>query len=219
MSDNSQKENGQEAPVAENLAALDTQDDEIPAAAEAVEDVVTAEDVSEAVDEMPVVEGEVVEPEESQEIDLQARLDEAEAQAAEYLEGWQRARAEFANARKRLERERAEARRNATIDVVMKLLPILDDFERAVENAPSEIAENSWFDGIILVHRKMLSILEGENIERVEAVGQPFDPNFHEAVMQEESDQYDSDVVIRELQPGYRLEDRVLRPALVVVAA
>ena len=143
----------------------------------------------------------------------------AEAKAAEYLEGWQRARAEFANARKRLERERGEARRNATIDVVGRLLPILDDFQRAMESVPGNIANDSWFEGVALVYRKLTSILDNVNIERIVAVGQPFDPNLHEAVLQEESDEYESGVVVRELQTGYRLNDRVIRPAMVVVAA
>lgn len=147
------------------------------------------------------------------------KVAEAEARAAEYLEGWQRARAEFANARKRMERDRAEARRNATIEVVSNLLPILDDFERALGSVPEEIASNSWFEGVALVHRKLRSILDNVDIERIEAVGQPFDPNYHEAVLQEESDEYDSGIVIKELQTGYRLNDRVIRPAMVVVAA
>lgn len=157
--------------------------------------------------------------EDGEEPTLEQRLQEVEAQAAEYLEGWQRARAEFANARKRLERERSEARRNATIDVVSKLLPVLDDFERALENVPEHIAEDSWFEGVALVYRKLASILEDASIERIEAVGQPFDPNVHEAVLQEESDDHESGMVIKELQSGYRLNDRVIRPAMVVVAA
>ena len=147
------------------------------------------------------------------------RLASAEARAAEYLEGWQRARAEFANARKRMERDRADARRNATIDVVSRLLPILDDFERALETVPEDVAANNWFEGVALVHRKMHSILESVDIERIEALGQPFDPNVHEAVLQEESDEHESGSVIKELQKGYRLNDRVIRPAMVVVAA
>ncbi len=150
---------------------------------------------------------------------VEERLERTQAQAAEYLEGWQRARAEFANARKRMERDRVDARRNATIDLAARLLPIMDDFERAFEAAPSEIAGHSWFEGIALVHRKISSILEDVGIERIESVGQPFDPNFHEALLQEESDQFESGIVIRELQSGYRLEERVIRPSMVVVAA
>lgn len=153
------------------------------------------------------------------ELTLEEQLAVAEAQAAEYLEGWQRARAEFSNARKRMDRDRAEARRNATIDVVSRLLPILDDFERALETVPDEISGNTWFEGVALVHRKLRSILESVDIEPIEALGQPFDPNVHEAVLQEESDEHESGIVIKELQTGYRLKDRVIRPAMVVVAA
>lgn len=178
-------------------------------------DVTASEDVVEAQD--------AVEEEKKGEADAdlspEERLAEAEARAAEYLEGWQRARAEFANARKRMERDRAEARRNATIEVVSSLLPILDDFERALESVPQDVASNNWFEGVALVHRKLRSILDNVDIERIEAVGQPFDPNYHEAVLQEESDEYESGIVIKELQTGYRLNDRVIRPAMVVVAA
>lgn len=153
------------------------------------------------------------------ELPLEEQLATAQAQAAEYLEGWQRARAEFANARKRMERDRAEARRNATVDVISRLLPILDDFERALETVPDEISDHTWFEGVALVHRKLRSILDGVDIERIDAVGKPFDPNVHEAVLQEESDAYESGIVIKELQSGYRLNDRVIRPAMVVVAA
>lgn len=190
------------------------------------DEVVTVEDVAETVPEPEVQEVDETSeaPEESEAVEAEAlsleeQLAAAEAQAAEYLEGWQRARAEFANARKRLEKSRAEARRNATVEVVRKLLPILDDFARALDNVPETIAEDSWFEGVALVYRKLQGILEEENIERIEAVGAPFDPNFHEAVLQEESDKYESGIVIKELQAGYRLGERVIRPAMVVVAA
>ncbi|HZD10118.1 MAG TPA: nucleotide exchange factor GrpE [Candidatus Binatia bacterium] len=153
------------------------------------------------------------------ELTIEEQLANAEARAAEYLEGWQRARAEFSNARKRMDRDRAEARRNATIEVVSRLLPILDDFERALDSVPEEVAANTWFEGVALVYRKLRSILETVDIERIEALGQPFDPNLHEAVLQEESDEHESGIVIKELQKGYRLNDRVIRPAMVVVAA
>ncbi|MFW6068163.1 MAG: nucleotide exchange factor GrpE [Chloroflexota bacterium] len=178
-------------------------------------DVTAPEDVVDAQDEVT----EEQEGEADADLSPEEKLAEVEARAAEYLEGWQRARAEFANARKRMERDRAEARRNATIEVVSSLLPILDDFERALESVPQEVASNNWFEGVALVHRKLRSILDNVDIERIEAVGQPFDPNYHEAVLQEESDEYESGIVIKELQTGYRLNDRVIRPAMVVVAA
>lgn len=208
MNGNSQQEKD-EVVTAEELLAEET----MPEAGDG--ETVTPDDAQVSEAETVAEEGQAKE----EEVSLEDKLATAEAQAAEYLDGWQRARAEFANARKRLEKSRIEARRNATVEVIGRLLPVLDDFGRALENVPEAIAEDDWFDGIALVHRKLTGILEEENIERIEAVGAPFDPNFHEAVMQEESEEYESGVVIKELQSGYRLEERVIRPAMVIVAA
>lgn len=152
-------------------------------------------------------------------IDLEQKLEDAEAKAAEYLDGWQRARAEYANARKRLERDRAEAFLNASVEYAKKLLPIMDDFDRALDNAPESIEEDSWFEGILLVQRKLKGILDDLGVEKIEATGQVFDPNFHEALALREADGVDSGLVIEELQSGYRLGERVIRPALVNVSA
>ena len=222
MNEDALRQNGQEAADVEEAATLQMEDKEKP-----VEDVASGEMEDVASGEM--IEGELVSEEEADQsedgesteeaLSLAEQLEAAEAKAAEYLDGWQRARAEFANAKKRLEKSRVEARRNATVEVIGKLLPILDDFERALENAPEEIAEHGWFEGIALIDRKLRDILKSENIERIETVGQPFDPNLHEAVLQEESDDYESGTVVKELQSGYRLGERVIRPAMVVVAA
>ena len=150
---------------------------------------------------------------------LEEQLAEAQAKAAEYLDGWQRARAEFANARKRLERERVEAYSVAAVDNARKLLPILDDLDRAMDSAPAEIAENQWFEGLNLVSRKLRTILDSLNVQPIEALGQPFDPNFHEALALKEADGVESGLVIEELQIGYRLGERVIRPSLVNVSA
>lgn len=225
MNEDTLKQNGQEAADVEEVAALQMEDEE-----EAVEEDAAAEDtVAEAPASGEVIEGELVsekeagEPEDGESteeaLSLEEQLEAAEAKAAEYLDGWQRARAEFANAKKRLEKSRVEARRNATVEVIGKILPILDDFERALENVPEEIAGDSWFEGIALIDRKLHDILKSENIERIETVGRSFDPNLHEAVLQEESDEYESGTVIKELQSGYRLDERVIRPAMVIVAA
>jgi molecular chaperone GrpE len=151
--------------------------------------------------------------------ELEENLAQAEAQAAEYLDGWQRARAEFSNARKRLERERGEAYGKAAIDYAKKMLPILDDFDRALANVPESVEQHEWYEGIVLVSRKMHSILADLNVERIEAVGQPFDPNIHEALTLKEAEGFESGTVVEELQTGYRLGERVIRPTLVNVAA
>jgi molecular chaperone GrpE len=150
---------------------------------------------------------------------IEEQLAQAEAKAAEYLDGWQRARAEFANARKRLERGRIEAYSTASVDYVTKLLPIIDDLGRAMTSAPPEVVSNPWFEGLDLVNRKIQSMLEAMDVKPIEAVGQPFDPNFHEALSLQASEDVESGIVIEELQTGYRLGDKVIRPSLVNVSA
>lgn len=189
------------------------------------EDALEVKELEELEEENPETEvvldeetGEEVEVE-TQISELEENLAQAESQAAEYLDGWQRARAEYANARKRLERERAEAYGRAAVDYAQKMLPILDDFNRALSNVPDEIEQNDWFEGITLVTRKMNSILEDLNVEKIEAIGQPFDPNFHEALALTEAEGIESGTVVEEVQGGYKLGERVIRPALVNVAA
>jgi molecular chaperone GrpE len=152
------------------------------------------------------------------ELTLEQQLAAAQAEAARNLEGWQRTQAEFANARKRLERQRAEAYTNASADLANRLLPIVDDFERALKNSPADAQGNGWLSGVELVYRKLINVLEGLGVAPIEAAGQPFDPNLHEALGQEASSQYESGVVTREMQRGYRLGERVIRPSLVYVA-
>ena len=142
----------------------------------------------------------------------------ARAEAARNLDGWQRTQAEFANARKRFEKQRAEAYINANADLVAKLLPLLDDFERALAAVPAGDRDDPWLAGINLVYRKMIAVLEEMGVEPVPALGTPFDPNMHEALGQEPSDEYESGVVAREMRRGYRLGERVIRPSLVMVA-
>ncbi|MBP6473356.1 MAG: nucleotide exchange factor GrpE [Chloroflexi bacterium] len=149
---------------------------------------------------------------------LEEQLEAAKAEAVKNLDGWMRVQAEFANARKRMDKQRQETQQRATGDMAAKLLPVVDDFQRAMETVPETISSDIWFEGIQLVHRKLTTILESMNVKAIEAVGQPFDPNCHEAIMQEPSDDHESGTVTRELQKGYMLGDRVIRPSLVYVA-
>ncbi|HSH03218.1 MAG TPA: nucleotide exchange factor GrpE [Anaerolineae bacterium] len=180
--------------------------EEIVADLEGVE-VVGSEDAEEEVEETTT------------ELSFEEKLAAAEAKAAENLEGWQRSIAELANARKRFNTQTQASYQNATIELVKKLLPVLDDLDRAMANAPEAIATDDWFKGIELLPRKINNIFEGLKIERIEALGQPFDPNFHEAISMEPSDEYESGHVVRELLPGYKVGDRVIRASLVYVAA
>ncbi len=146
---------------------------------------------------------------------LQSKLAEAEAKKQEYLDGLQRERADFTNFRRRTEMEREQLGRWTTGETIKKFLPVMDDLERALANRP---AENSWASGVELVYRKFQATVEKEGVIRIEAEGKPFDPNMHEAIMQEPSDTYPSGTVIAVLQQGYIMGERVLRPALVKVA-
>lgn len=150
--------------------------------------------------------------------ELKAQLDAASAKAAEYLDGWQRARADFANYKKRIERENADLSSTIAATVLTRILPVLDDFDLAMKNAPADGDSARWASGLALVHKKFNSVLENEGIKRIEAEGQPFDPNVHEAVVHQESPDHESGQVIEVLRQGYKMGDRVLRPALVRVA-
>jgi molecular chaperone GrpE len=148
--------------------------------------------------------------------ELQVRLAQAEAQAAEFKDQWLRATADYKNFKRRADLERSELIRSAGAGLLLKLLPVVDDFDRSIANIPAEIAETPWWGGTQLIAQKLRTLLESENVKAIEALGQPFDPNLHEAVLYEEAEGQDG-VVIAELQKGYRLHDRVLRPAMVKV--
>lgn len=149
---------------------------------------------------------------------LQAELDEARRKADEYLDGWQRSRAEFSNYKKRIDREQSQIYQQAAGSVIKQFLGIMDDLDRALKSRPGDGEGAAWANGIELINRKLLSILENEGLKPIQAEGQMFDPNFHEAVVSEESQDHESGQVIEVLQQGYLLGEKVLRPARVRVA-
>ena len=146
---------------------------------------------------------------------LKKQLDAAQAQASEYKDSWLRSQAEFQNYKKRLERDNELMHASMKGDIIKKVLPALDDLERAIQNRP---ADNGWANGIELIARKLQNLLEAEGVKRIEAEGLEFNPNFHEAISHEPNDQVESGHVIAVVQNGYMLGERVLRPALVRVA-
>ena len=147
---------------------------------------------------------------------LMKRLEEAEAKVAEHRDGWQRAQADFINYKSRVQRDQESMKSVMKSDIIKKFLPVLDDLERALQNRPSD--SGSWIGGIELIHKKLQSILESEGVTRIEAKGQLFDPNFHEAISYEPNATVESGHVIAVVQNGYMLGDHVIRPALVRVA-
>jgi molecular chaperone GrpE len=173
--------------------------------------------------ELPQDEAAGTVPEEEAPIDelgaLRQELAEAKAKEAEYLDGWQRARAELSNARKRFQREQEQAYANARVDVLTRLLPIRDDFERACETLPEDLSNGSWVEGVLLIQRKLQTLLDQDGVMPIEAVGKEFDPMMHQAVTHEPSDTVPDGHVIAEMQKGYRMGDRVLRPSMVRVSS
>lgn len=146
---------------------------------------------------------------------LVIQLKEAEAKVIEYKDGWARSQADFQNYKKRMERDNELMYANMKSDIIKKVLPALDDLERALQNRP---ADDAWANGIELIARKLQNLLDGEGLKRIEAKGLAFDPNFHEAISHEPSDEVESEYVIEVVQNGYMLGERVIRPALVRVA-
>jgi molecular chaperone GrpE len=149
--------------------------------------------------------------------ELQARIAQLEKEAAEYKDQWLRAAADYKNFKRRTEQERADLIRSASAGLLIKLLPVVDDLERAMGSATLEIENTPWYGGFKLIPQKLQTILESEGVTPIAALGQEFDPNFHEAVIYEAADEGQGGKVIAELQKGYKLRDRILRPTMVKV--
>ena len=149
---------------------------------------------------------------------LKKELEEAQAQAAEYLDGWQRTQAEFSNYKKRQEAGWAQVTTFASAALLRKLLPIVDNFERAIATLPDNLRQLSWCEGVFLIKHKLDAVFESEDVKPIETEGQMFDPRYHEAVTYEEVSGYEEGQIIGQVQRGYTLGERVLRPALVRVA-
>jgi molecular chaperone GrpE len=145
---------------------------------------------------------------------LEQQVEEERAKAERYLASWQRAQADFANYKRRVEGERSEAGRLASASLIINLLPALDDLERALGTVDAKLAGLNWVEGIRLIHRKLKGALEAAGLTEISTEGQDFDPNVHEAVMYAEGE---DGKVVQEIQRGYRLGERVLRPSMVVV--
>ncbi len=145
-------------------------------------------------------------------------LDDLKRKTDEFSDGWQRERAEFANYRKRIERDREAERQNSKIDIIKKYLAVHDDFERAMKNLPSESVQAAWMEGLKLIDQKLKNLLEGEGITPIPVENVAFDPVLHEAISHEENPDFESGQIIEVVQKGYTIGERVIRPALVRVA-
>lgn len=145
---------------------------------------------------------------------LSRELAETKARAEENLANWQRAQADFINFKRRLEMDRGEALKYAHFNILQELLTVLDDFERAGKAIPADYAGQPWVEGVTSIQRKLSALLESRGVKEIKALGEPFDPCRHEAVMQVPGPE---GMVMEELQKGYMLQERILRASRVAV--
>jgi molecular chaperone GrpE len=201
------------------------QDDDLESQADvvAVEPVAVARDEGEAAQDVQLeeqAEAAEAEVEAKSELDLlREALEKTRAQSQEYLDGWQRARAELANARRRFERERAEAAQYANAELIRQLLPVSDDFERALAAVPDDVCEQAWLEGITIIQRNLQRVFGAAGVVPIDVQpGDTFDPALHEAITHEDARDCPSGGIIAEVRRGYKLGEAVLRPAMVRVA-
>jgi len=147
---------------------------------------------------------------------LEEALEAAKQKAGEYLASWQRVQADFVNYKRRNEQERQDFNSFANANLLRSILPILDDLERALGAVPEAHVDDDWVEGIRLVERKFKTVLEGQGVKPILALGMAFDPHFHEGLRKDKGKE---GVVVGELQKGYMLNDKLLRPARVVVGS
>lgn len=145
---------------------------------------------------------------------MEQELAELKARAERLLANWQRAEADLANYRRRVEQERQELLRYASAGLALDILAVVDDLERALGAIPSALREFTWIEGIYLIYRRILAVLQAHGVTEVEAEGKPFDPSCHQALREVEGE---PGKVVHVVQRGYRLHGRLLRPALVLV--
>ena len=160
---------------------------------------------------------EAADQQESAEVNWEQEAAHWKAQAEEHQNRMLRAMADMDNLRRRVRKEQEDLAKYASQKIVEELLPILDNFERALAADKDSMTLESLLTGVDMVHRQMVQVFEKEGLAAIAAKGKPFDPHVHQAVMQTQDPEFDSGVVVEELQKGYMFKDRVVRPAMVKV--
>ena len=149
---------------------------------------------------------------------LTQNLESAQQELLQSQDATQRAQAELVNYRKRADDERISLQQYSNSRLIVKLLPVFDELGLAVDHADRSDRDNPWVEGVRLIHRKVLTLLESEGVSRIESLGAAFNPLEHEAVGTQETDQLPPGFISEVVRNGYRLHDRVIQPAQVVVA-
>ena len=150
---------------------------------------------------------------------VEDQLEQAQALAEEHRNNWLRTLADVENQKKRLKKLETDMYTNARVNIGTELLPVLDDFNLAMQSVPETIAADDWYKGLELVPRKLAAVIEKIGLKKIDSVGHEFDPSLHQAIQSVESDEFESGTVIKEFQAGYEIHGRIVRPAIVVVAA
>lgn len=182
-----------------------------------VEEAVDAPDDSVSVDEV-ILSADETDISDADTSTTNEDLDTILMQRDQFKDALQRERADFVNYKKRVEREKSEMRSTIAAETLAKVLPIIDDFDRAMTSVPDDAQDNGWLTGLTMIHRKFNELLTQFGIETIDPLGEPFDPNFHEAIGTEDSDEYESNTITAVLQKGYKLDDKCIRVAMVKVA-
>lgn len=150
---------------------------------------------------------------------LEKQIESLQADIEDKKDQWLRTLADFENYKKRVQRDASRTYEDAMISVIKVYLAVADDLERALKNKPAGHETDSWVNGIELINQKLLNLLKNQRVERMDVnPGDEFDPNFHEAITQEDHPDLDDGKIIEVVQPGYRISDRIIRPAMVRVA-
>ncbi|ADY56723.1 Protein grpE [Syntrophobotulus glycolicus DSM 8271] len=149
--------------------------------------------------------------------EFRVELEEYKSKSEEYYEMLQRMKAEFDNFRKRTQKEKEENAKYASEEVIVSLLPVLDNLERAIESSKVNRDFDTFSHGVDMILRQFVKVMEGHGLAAIEALGRDFDPNLHEALIQEESE-HDENIILEELQKGYLLKEKVIRPSMVKVS-
>ncbi len=183
------------------------------------DDTVSVKECEEQTEET-AADGEAAAEEEKKLNDDASAAAKAEEAVAEINQRYLRLQADFANFKKRTAGEKLQISEVVKMEVLKNILPVIDNFERALHVPQDAMTEEmkSFTEGYEMIYKQLMAVLEKEGIAKIDAVGKPFDPNYHQAVMRTASDEYDNDVVVEVLQEGYLLGDKTLRPAMVKVA-
>jgi molecular chaperone GrpE len=150
--------------------------------------------------------------------DFRGKFEEKEKEAKENYDRWLRAVAELENYKKRMAKEKLDLSKYANEQLLKEILPIVDNLERAIEHSHNPKGSKALYDGVKMIAKQLLTVLEKFGIRRIEALNEPFDPNYHEAMMQLETQEHKENIVVRELEKGYLLHDRLIRPSKVAIS-